>query len=183
MKQNYIFLVVIVLILASCAGASTITQTYSYTFWNFASSGTANVPAPSDPVSGTVTVTFDPTSVTPTPTAVDAISLVIGSHTYNASEVSFQYPFGPNRLMIYGNLNGLTLHDKTNDFYFSFDVSTLAPISYMNYADATSATGLTWKAREGTINTVAPPIPEPASMFLLGTGLLAGIRRFRARRG
>src|SRR5947199_1462581 len=94
-------MVAAVSLLPVAAAASTITQTYSFT----ASGFTPLFPgasAPMDPVSGDVTLTFDP--LVATQGTVDAINLTIAAHTYTPAEVGFTYPFATNTIFIGGEL-------------------------------------------------------------------------------
>jgi hypothetical protein len=99
------------------ASAARITETITFTASGFTDITLVN-PAPQDPVSGSFTLTFDPT-VLPSSGPLDAVSLTIAGHTYTRAEVGFETyaDVAANHLVIYGLLNGSSVVGGTTDFF------------------------------------------------------------------
>jgi hypothetical protein len=147
---------------SSGAPATPMLHAYSFDFTNFESG------APADPVTGTVSVTFDP-ALSTSGSPVDAIVLTIGGHSYATSEVAFIFPFGQDTIFIYGLLNGTSVVGGTNDFFITFNVLTFAGQTLMDYA---VAGGLgPFFSSQGVVSE--PHVtPEPATLALISIGLI-----------
>ena len=106
----------------SMGAAATITRLYTFSASGFEAG------APTDPVTGSVTVTFDPL-VSNANLPVDAIVLTIGTHTYTPAEVGAEYTAGLDELLVGGLLNGISaVSAGTDDFFVALtQASTLTP--------------------------------------------------------
>ncbi len=97
---------------ASGARAAIITQTIDFTFSNFFENGTVTgIPAPQDPVSGSVSITFDDAMTTSIfGQSVDSISFTTPSGVFQDSDVRFDLVVGADisatRIALFGTDSG-----------------------------------------------------------------------------
>ena len=142
--------------------------------------------APVDPVTGSVTVTFDPL-VSNANVPVDAIVLTIGTHTYTPAEVGAEYTAGSDQLLVGGVLNGISaVFTHTDDFFLQLtQASTLTP-GFGFFPYSTAASGI-FLASTGSVTVTdlapAPNAQEDPDKVLTravdpegnDTGLIAGL--------
>jgi hypothetical protein len=163
----------VALVFAPPVGAAPITQTYDFSAAGFSAfSGEA---PPTDPVTGSVTVTFDP-ALTSLDFPVDAITLTIGAHTYSAAEVTADFPFGAGDALLIGatvKTNG-EMENGTDDFSFVIDDASTGNPTLVLFGYTTAGQPDLFEAATGTVTTADAAVPEPGSWFVLATGL-AGV--------
>jgi hypothetical protein len=164
---------VLLLTLSMVSQATASTMTYDVTF----SSPYFDVGAPVNPVTGSFTITFDPTQTYTNATSVTMTSLNIAL----GSAPGFDYPYGAPDLLVVGGLeNGvLGVAAGTNDFVLVIQEFTTHPFlsgMQLQYSQAGTTVWNTF-ALTGTVTAV----PLPPTVLLLGSGLLGlvGWRRFR----
>jgi len=159
------------------AEAATISRTYAFTMTDFTG---INSPAPVDTVSGSFTVTFDPSVAVYDQTeglTVHSLSLPVGG-TFAFSFTPFgMLSFGAILHPVFDEVAGMTW--GTNDFYVGFfqplNDTPIAPT--MGYTRA----GIqdSWGTQTGTVYGHAA-VPEPATwaLMILGFGAAgAALRR------
>jgi hypothetical protein len=124
---------------AGNATATPVIEMITFKFSNFEAGGIAPPPlppVPQDLVTGSVTLTFEPFSAGFGfgPVAqVDAIDLTIAGHTYSASEVNFQYPFGSDLLI--GAFVPSSLQTGFTDFTLRLSVPEFALVARFQYTN------------------------------------------------
>ena len=151
----------------AAAHAAAVTDTYHFVASGFGPG------APQDPVSGSVTLTFDPTVPT-SGVAVDSISLDIFGRDYTTQNTAFG--FNGLDLFVDGTLNGTAVLPGTNDFFLEGAVNAEGQFtSGTSFIYSTAGGGSVFAARDVS---VATPVPEPSTLWLFAVGLtlLGGLR-------
>jgi hypothetical protein len=186
MKRRLLAMITVVVGLGAAAifvspvGAAPITRTYDFSAVGFSAFSGA-VP-PTDPVNGSVTITFD-AALTTLDFLVDAINLTIGAKTYSAAEVTADFPFGLGDALLIGATvkTNDELEDGTNDFAFVInDASTDHPALAL-FAYTTTETVDLFETSTGAVTSPVAGVPEPGSWLVLVSGL-AGLLGYRSRR-
>ena len=199
---SFLTLVSIVLSLAldqSVARGDTITTTYDFTATNFCCT-----PAPVDSVTGSFSLTFDPTqpqdaSLAWVPSPLNSISLTVNGHTYGLNDTGFAFlttpamdgldgrPAGPPVLYIGGLVNGVDgMAQPGPDDFVLFGT----PDANGNLENAIFEYGIPnpgnneWVSQTVTFGTAPVGVPEPGMLWLLllGIGTLAMQSRFKRNR-
>ena len=175
----------IVAAISSPVNASIVTLTYSFTATGFTSLPSSGSAIPQDPITGSVTLTFDPTKFT-APSTVDAISLTILGHTYTLAEVSFEEAL-IGKPQVFGSVNGLNnIMPGTNDFllnlYLQPDGTVAGGGQFVYTVSSNIANQFAAGFGSGSVPVALVPasIPEPPALALLGLGLF-GVALARRR--
>jgi hypothetical protein len=161
-----------ILFCAGNADATLVTDMINFSVTGFIANPGTDTP-PQDTVTGSVTITFDPSATMSTPiTPVDAVNLTIGGHTYSASEVNFQFSPSQGDALVIGAGNPNNITEATDDFQLAFK-----PIfTFFGFEYTTPGFEDVFVNTDGATISV----PEPGSFALLGTAL-AGMFAIRWR--
>lgn len=164
------------------AHAAMITRTYEFAVTNILTNG-PSTPAPVDEITGSFTLTFDPTVAIYNSTA----GLVVNNLSY-AQSVPMGFSFTPFGMLGFGGLpSGVAgASAGTDDFYIGmFQPLSSTPI-YGGSFFSSSGSNVTWSAVTGSITAYdgparAPAIPEPGTwaLLILGFGLAGAALRDR----
>jgi hypothetical protein len=179
-------------LIGASAQAATISDLVSFTASGFSTSGGA---VPVDPVTGSFTITFDPTQTYTDQTAgisLNSLNISLGS------TLSFSYsPTGtnPDELIVGGLFDGASTvqySPPTDDFWLFITTFTASPtFDQVGYAQVSAGPNIffTDAGAGGTGTVSVTPVtsgaPEPATwaMMLIGFGGLGASLRMRRRAG
>jgi hypothetical protein len=170
------------------ADASLIMRTFTFTGSDFIDLLKSNT-APTSPVIGSVTVTFDPT----VPETDDTTGVVLNSlNVALTSPISFDY-FNATDQIIFGGLQFGAAVEGTgfDDFSVVFNAASAATPTFKSllYRVSGPLSGSAFQAESGSVSATAPisvtppppppEVPEPGTLAVLtfGLGALAMVRR------
>jgi hypothetical protein len=176
--KNTTGMVVVVLVLAFWAiPAQAIPITVQFTPKGF--SDTPPASPPTDPVTGTIV--YEAASTTANIDSLTSINLTIDEHVYQLDEVGYisSYGLGPSQVIGGKLIDVVTIGSGTNDFWIIWNQNTLMPVDF-GYASSNFLFNI-WHSQtfDPFSITASTAVPEPATMLLLGSGLLGlwGLRR------
>ena len=156
----------------SSVKASSITETVDFTANNFHTL-VGSIPAPEDPVTGSFTITFNPTVSVMGGTAISFNSINIALGT----PVSFNYPAG-GELAVCSSICGFT--EGQNSFLLQINDFATSP-TFIDFSYAQSGVNAVWDATTGSVSVANTPIPATLPLFAIGLGAL-GLLGWRRKR-
>lgn len=186
MLTRGLVLAVALLMPVGTAGAATITNLVTFTANSFVDQNLTPGIAPVDPVTGSFTITFDPTVDATNQTA----GITLGSLNLSlGSALSYNYDSATDRLEVGGLSNGanaLFFNPPQNDFWLFIDnfLSGTPLFDQVGYAQVSAGSNVYFTLNQ-TGSVTVTPVPLPATLPLLagGLGLIAFLRRRRQSRG
>ena len=145
---------------------------------DFRASGFVPSSAPTDPVTGTII--YEAASTTANIDSLTSINLIIDGHTYSIGELGFVSPFAVSDSAIYGTVNDFSIATTNtpggnkDDFLLIWNKDQLVPDLFLYSSSLRDGTGASWQTNTFSDFTVteSSAVPEPATMLLLGSGLL-----------
>lgn len=173
------FAAVLILVFSMASPAGAAMKTYDFTFNSSDFTPYLGSPVPTDPVSGSLIITFDELlTYNDTPLASLNINIPLDS------EPGFNYSSAAKILTIGGLQHGVdTFYGGTNDFMLVITkFTTFHTFEYLKYARA--GIGDLWSTSTGSFMTSPvpppppPPTPLPGAILLLGTGLALAVWPF-----
>ncbi len=187
MRRSIDSSVALTLLLLTAVSANAAPVTYDVSFSaNTFQIGFGPDPAPTDPVTGSFTITLDPTVAVTNSTAdisINSLNIALGS------ALSFTYdPAGtfPGRLRVGGLANSadvITYSPSTDDFWLKIDDFATAPaFEQVGYTQTSVSNGNYFYTinQTGSVNVLV--VPEPGSMTLFALGLSGLCCGFSQRR-
>jgi hypothetical protein len=182
---------VVLLAATASAGAATVTDLVTFSATGF-SSFPSTVAVPTDPVTGSFTITFDPTQsyADPTTAGISLNSLNIPLD----SALAFTYsPTGPQagELIVGGSAEGANVvlipPDAGNDFYLHILNFATAPVfQQLGYTSSCSTGSCGYfftdgdnPAGHGTVSVSAVPLPAAGWLLISGLAAMGGLVRRR----
>lgn len=131
-------------------------------------------PFPPHMVTGSVTITYDPSWLYGVTAPVDAINLTIAGHNYSTPDVKFRFVTNPRTWLVIGaGQDPYTLDYGIDDFWLILDYPGFHYVDFQ-YVAATNPGALFLPGSQiGDINVFSLPVSEPGTLTLLGAFLCA----------
>lgn len=167
---QWLLAVVLATVLGVVPSVQAIPIVMNFEATDFLNIGGTSAPLPADTVSGSLV--WEAESVSAPAEYLISIDLTIAGHTYDVSEIGFGDAWTPNPYLIGGLLGGTGgIVWGTDDFWLVWGPGTTTPefvYSVQGVVELWGASGDDFNRFEVS----AAPVPEPATMLLLGTGLV-----------
>jgi hypothetical protein len=198
LSNGFLVLSAIMLMPAAPASAATVTDDVTFSAGGFLTSPSGGVPT--DPVTGSFTITFDPTQVYNDTTAgitLNSLNITAGSaisFCYSANAYSCDgVPFSAAELVVGGIFDGTALAryvPATNDYVLQISNFTSLPVfTEMVYAqtsegdfDNFTELGVSTGSIAVTRVVSATPIPAAFPLFATGLGVMSFLTKRRKRK-